>query len=280
MAARMARDAPSAFCRVGPRHIGSCPSKHVSAIRATSSGLVPSSTRTNATRCPSCLPIRQSCGVPSPCAGRWLRIDVAHAAMSRDGGVPAMLQHTNCAGHPSICISETTRSSSVLSARHANTMDSSRDRVSTGRGERGVFESAMVGMVEGVEISVVRAVCAISTVPAVSADSSAASGPSTPAGLSRSSTLSPVRRRVEPSANRAYPAVGARSRAYRSGHHTDQPSSTRKHGHGHVHRHALGIGPPRDRSTRVPTRASRSARRNRTRRSPAAYGVQSCSPAT
>ena len=85
MAARMARDAPSAFCRVGPRHIDSCPSKHVSAIRATSSGLVPSSTRTNATRCPSCLPIRQSCGVPSPCAGRWLRIDAAHAAMSRDG---------------------------------------------------------------------------------------------------------------------------------------------------------------------------------------------------
>lgn len=198
-------------------------------------------------------------------------------------GAPAMLQHTNCAGHPSICISETTRSSSVLSARHTNTMDSSRDRASTGRGERGAFESAMVGMVEGVEISVVRAVCAVSavsTVPAVSADSSAASGPSTPAGLSRSSTLSPVRRRVEPSANRAYPAVGARSRAYRSGHHTDQPSSTRKHGHGHVHRHALGIGPPRDRSTRVPTRASRSARRNRTRRSPAAYGVQSCSPAT
>ena len=106
-------------------------------------------------------------------------------------GAPAMLQHTNCAGHPSMCISETTRSSSVLSARHANTMDSSRDRVSTGRGERGVFESATVGMVEGMEISVVRAVCAVSTVPAVSADSSAASGPSTPAGLSRSSTLSP-----------------------------------------------------------------------------------------
>ena len=29
-------------------------------------------------------------------------------------GAPAMLQHTNCAGHPSMCISETTRSSSVL----------------------------------------------------------------------------------------------------------------------------------------------------------------------
>ena len=75
-------------------------------------------------------------------------------------------------------------------------------------------------------------------------------------------------------------AVGARSRAYRSENHTDQPSSTRKHGHGHVHRHALGIGQRRDRSTRVPTHASRSVRRNRTRRSPAAYDVRSCSPAT
>ena len=191
MAARMARDAPSAFCRVGPRHIDSCPSKHVSAIRATSSGLVPSSTRINATRCPSCSPIRQSCGVPSPCAGRWLRIDAAHAAMSRDG------ERRRCY---SIRIAPATRACAsarrpvrhrCFSARHANTMDSSRDCASTGRGERGVFESATVGMVEGMEISVVRAVCAVSTVPAVSADSSAASGPSTPAGLSRSSTLSP-----------------------------------------------------------------------------------------
>lgn len=220
-------------------------------------------------------------GVPSPCAGRWLRIDAAHAAMSRDGGAPAMLQHTNCAGHPSMCISETTRSSSVLfreaceydGFQQGSCIDRARRawrlRIRNGwhgRRHGNIGRSGCLRCFDraGCFSRFVRSIRPLYTgrlvafqyiVPQQGGESS--------------------HQQIE-----HIPAVGARSRAYRSGHHTDQPSLARKHGHGHVHRHALGIRPQHDRSTRVPTHASRSARRNRTRRSPAAYGVRSCSPAT
>ena len=196
-------------------------------------------------------------------------------------GAPAMLQHTNCAGHPSMCISETTRSSSVL-FREACEYDGFQQGLCIDRARRAWRLRIRNGWHGRRHGNIGRSGCLRC--------------------FDRAGCFSRFVRSIRPlytgrlvafqyivpqqgdeSSHQQIehiPAVGARFRAYRSGHHTDQPSLARKLGHGHVHRHALGIRPQHDCSTRVPTHASRSARRNRTRRSPAAYGVRSCSPVT